>query len=79
MSRSRKKVPGFKDHPTPLKKRIAAKAVRNYDDEVSEGGSFKKLYESYDICDWKSLYFNKPDKKRLEDDYGERTYKAWQK
>lgn len=60
MSRSFKKVGGWTDHGrnrTRIEKRFASKKVRNTK-EVSSGGSYKKLYCSYDICDYKFLYYS---------------------
>lgn len=54
MSRSYKKTPITTDHgrSTSISKRWANKKVRNTED-VQNGGSFKKAFCSYDICDWK--------------------------
>jgi len=61
MSRSRKKTGGFTDYSTYRKdfKRFANKKVRNMPIEMTaDGGLYKKLFCSYDICDWKSLVFS---------------------
>jgi hypothetical protein len=56
MSRSFKKVPGFIDEPSRKDKRFANKKVRkNWN--ISDGCNYKKLYESYNIRDWKSVFF----------------------
>jgi hypothetical protein len=59
MSRSRKKVWGWTDHQSPyskIAKRYANKKVRHTED-IRSGGAYKKLFCSYDICDYKFLYF----------------------
>lgn len=55
MSRSHKKVPVIKDeqHNKRKTKRRASKAVRR-DWKVSDGGSYKKLFDSWEINDWRS-------------------------
>ena len=58
MSRSYKSTPGWCDSST-FGKRQANKRVRHYKGDLSNGKSFKKLYCSYDICDYKSLYYDK--------------------
>ena len=55
MSRSYKKVPYCGDKKGKDKKRIANHAVRNYLkdlDKTLSRGSFKKIFCSYDICDY---------------------------
>lgn len=59
MSRSYKKTPGWKG-TSSFGKRQANKRVRRTKD-VPNGRSFKKLYCSYDICDWADLYFSKQE------------------
>ena len=55
-SRSHKKVKGICDR-NPWAKKMANKKVRTIFD-ISSGSSYKKIYESYCICDYKFLYFN---------------------
>ena len=57
MARSYRKYPFISDkgRGTWKEKREAAKAVRN-EPEVDDGGSFKKVSNSYNIQDWCSLY-----------------------
>lgn len=57
MSRTFKKYPGFVDEASRKDKRLANKKVRK-DWNVSDGSNYKKLYESYDIRDWKSVFYN---------------------
>lgn len=61
MSRSYKKTPGW-TCGTDKKwiKRLANKRVRKT--EVPNGNAYKKVYQSYDICDYKFLSFVKPTK-----------------
>jgi len=56
MSRSYKKTPGFCDR-SPFNKKQANKKVRKTK-IVPNGKAYKKLYESYNICDFKCLYFS---------------------
>lgn len=66
MSRSYKKTPGYTDHvrSTWKDKRFANKKVRN--SEIVDGGMYKKVFESWKICDYKTLVFRHPD---YNDDY----------
>lgn len=81
MSRSFKKVAGYVDR-NPFMKRYSNKSLRKasrnslqahldfnqYDDKVSSFSCFKRCsVSSYDICDYRSLYF---DKYELLADYG---------
>jgi len=54
MSRSFKKTPGWCDR-SPFAKRQANKRVRKYKGDVSNGRSYKKLYCSWNICDFRFL------------------------
>lgn len=58
MSRSYKKTPISKMAPVHgrIGKKFANRRVRRYDEELSNGGSYKRLYCSYDIHDWISYY-----------------------
>lgn len=56
MSRSVKKSPVCNDHVTPgtrLLKRQASKAVRRFIGNVQNGKWYRKLYCSWDICDYR--------------------------
>ena len=57
MSRSFKKTPGFCDR-NPFNKRQANKRVRK-DWMIASGGAYRKCFESWDICDYKFLYFTR--------------------
>lgn len=54
MSRSYKKVPCYKDYNRGMKQCANRHLRRNYLD-ISSGGAYKKLFCSYDICDYKFL------------------------
>lgn len=68
MSRSYKKTPYCGDNKGTENKRNAWKKVRswlkNNPEEVISGGNYKKLYETWDICDyywicsWQSFWEN---------------------
>jgi predicted carbohydrate-binding protein with CBM5 and CBM33 domain len=55
MSRSYRKTPIYKDSMKGAK-REANKAVRRAA-VVPDGGGYKRIYEQWDICDWKLKYF----------------------
>jgi len=53
MSRSRKK-PYFTDHTScKFGKRCANKRLRRQIGHIYQNGLYKKLYETWDICDWR--------------------------
>jgi hypothetical protein len=53
MSRSYRKTPILKDPNNKWAKRKSNKRVRNNSDEIVNGNHYKKLFCSYDICDFK--------------------------
>lgn len=57
MSRSRRRIPILKDWGSckRVQKRLANQKVRRTLD-VPSGCSFKRLYCSWNICDWKTYY-----------------------
>lgn len=58
MSRSYKKHPFCTDHhvkTTKEKKRFANKKIR-HTKNIPNGRAFRKIYETYDICDWKNRW-----------------------
>lgn len=59
MSRSYKKTPGFKDR-NPYMKNYANRVVRRIpiDKEVGDYKTYIKYNCSWDICDWKDLFYN---------------------
>ena len=81
MSRSRKKTWGWTDHKTPnskQQKRAANKTVRRSWD-IPNGCAYKKLYCSYDICDYKFLYFSMIEVREHMKLFGWKIYKFYQK
>ena len=67
MSRSRKKVPICKDHPTgKWGKRQANRAVRRRKGESLNRKSYKKVYDSWDIHDYIAFY---PKEQAIKDWY----------
>jgi len=58
MSRSRKRTPGWTDYRLSLRvaKRAASKAVRRCP-AIPDGGKYKTLYCSYDLRDWRCLFY----------------------
>ena len=59
MSRSYKKHPWYTDgspHSTKESKKLANKKVRRTDDVPLKGKGYKKIYETYDIHDFKTRY-----------------------
>ena len=58
MSRSRKRTPGWTDYRPSLRayKRLASKAVRRCP-VVADGGKYKTLYCSYELRDWRCVYY----------------------
>ena len=81
MSRSRKKVWGWTDHraqSSKIDKRFANKKVRKIYN-IQNGGSFKKVYCSYNICDYKFLYFSKREALEKVIRYSGKIYKYYRK
>jgi len=75
MSRSYKKFAGYSDYSrgrtgTKLSKRIANKRVR-HTKNVANGCGFKKVSCSYDIRDWKYIYFYESDYNWMNDIFSE--------
>lgn len=58
MSRSYRKTPIVKDHRKGAK-REANKAVRRKWN-LDSGGAYKRVYEQWDISDWRLAYFDEP-------------------
>ena len=55
MSRSFKKTPGFCDR-NPFNKRQANKRVRK-DWRIPSGGAYRRVFCSWDICDYRFLFY----------------------
>ena len=69
MSRSYKKVGGWTDHKSPrskIAKRFANKKVRKTK-EISSGRAYKKICNSWDICDYKFYIFQKDEVKKEDE------------
>lgn len=64
MSRSVKKFPVVKDKTCcKAGKRFANKRIRRYKGFISNGKEYKKLYDSWDICDY-CFYLSEIDLKK---------------
>ncbi|MEK3901698.1 hypothetical protein [Paenibacillus sp. FSL R7-0179] len=74
MSRSFKKTPVSKDQANPWIKRQASKAVRRYTLDIPCGKSYRKIYCSWDISDWR---FYTPYLQAVKE--WETTGKTWRK
>ena len=60
LSRSYKKYPCCKDERSCKNgQRFANKTIRQHDGEIPNGRAYKKLYCSWDICDYKFVAFTK--------------------
>lgn len=59
MSRSikRSSISDYSRKGTKKNKRLASKSVRRYNLYISNGRSFKKLFNSWNIFDFKQLFF----------------------
>lgn len=72
MSRSRKKLSIWKDKNCKKSKRWANKKVRQLSIDVylPNGNKWKRLLNSWDICDWINIIF----KSEIEDELDEQSY-----
>lgn len=62
MSRSVKKISCFKNEEScKFGQRRANKKVRHYCDNIPKGGHYKKIFNSWDICDYKFIDFEATD------------------
>lgn len=75
MSRSFKKTPGWCDR-NPFAKRQANKRVRRFQGPVSNGRWYRKLYCSWEICDFRFPCHRARYKRRASKEPG---YRAWMK
>jgi hypothetical protein len=57
MSRSYKHVAGYTDHnvSTWIRKRWASKFIRRHTFELINGNMYRKLYETWAICDYRFI------------------------
>lgn len=54
MSRSYKKHPWATDNADKkFHKKVANKRVRRFNHDIANGNAYRRLYPSYDICDYK--------------------------
>jgi uncharacterized protein YigE (DUF2233 family) len=70
----------FQDSASPLfSKRFANKKVR-HTKGIQNGGAYKKVFCSWDICDYKFLYFRRSQlKEEAEWLYGGQIYRYYRK
>ena len=66
MSRLYKRTPGFCDRNL-FNKRQANKRVRK-DWTLASGGAYRKCFESWDICDYRFLFFSWWSAKRFNEE-----------
>ena len=65
LSRSYKKYPCCKDERSCKNgQRFANKTIRQYNDVIPNGKAYKRLYCSWDICDYKFVAFTKDEQQR---------------
>jgi len=74
MSRSFKKNWCSKNNTSGMKK-IANHKVRNYDDDIANGKSYRKIFCSYNISDYRSTCFGKEN----EAFYEKKKWNQWRK
>lgn len=77
MSRSYKKVAGFKDYTKGMK-RLANKRVRHCKNLDGKGGTFKKVSDSYSITDWNNRAYSKKEIREIKENE-EKFYTKWYK
>lgn len=77
MSRSYKKVAGFKDYTRGMK-RLANKRVRKSKDLDGKGGSFKKVSDPRDITYWNNRAYSKKEIREIKENE-EKIYTKWYK
>jgi hypothetical protein len=74
MSRSFKRTPGFCDR-NPFNKGKANRRVRK-DWAVPSGGAYRKVFETWDICDFRFLFFSEREVGKF---YSDKPWKPWMK
>ena len=68
MSRSYKKYPSGKcERSCKWGQRQANKRIRHTLQTISNGGAYKKLYNSWDICDYKFVAFLPSEKEKYKE------------
>ena len=63
MSRSYRKTPVFKDKRAGAKREANKKVRRS--PVVPDGGGYKRIYEQWEISDWRFTYFDEPMPREL--------------
>ena len=74
MSRSFKKTPGFCDRSPYNKNQANRRARKNW--AIANGGAYRKVFEQWNICDFKFLFFNK---KEIDKYYNNKPWKPFMK
>jgi hypothetical protein len=65
MSRSYKKYPSGKCEKSCKKgQRFANKTIRHYKECIPKGGYFRKIYNTWAICDYKYVAFTKKEQEK---------------
>jgi hypothetical protein len=59
-------------------KRYANKTVRQFKGDLPNGKRYKRLFCSWNVCDWRYLFLRPSSKRRLHRDY-DRPWQAWSK
>ena len=79
MSRSEKKIAGFKQRNDRTRKRMVHKKARQTED-LPSGSYYKYLVNPLHICDWKWLYHSYKDMwQYIQGEGVENFYKVWRK
>lgn len=80
MSRSRKKIAGFKDRNTFMKN-YANRRIRriSVDEEIPNGKKYRLYTESWDICDWKWFLYSEQEVKRHCEKWNRKRYTLFNK
>ena len=66
MSRSYKKNPSVKcEHSCKWGKKQANRKFRHTTDDISNGNYYRKVYCTWDVCDYKYVAFSKEERKRF--------------
>ncbi|MCA1800147.1 MAG: hypothetical protein LC650_02490 [Actinobacteria bacterium] len=77
MARTYRKVLSYKEEGrSNFGKQMAAKTIRRLPSDfiIPEGGTFKRFYSSYDICDYRFNYYSL---KEIEQDLEKRIIETW--
>lgn len=80
MSRSYKKTPYAGQKKCKFSKKYSNKKIRKTEEhckKIADGGSFKKILEPWDICDYKAIETWKEFKQRIQNHYNNYRNKTW--